>query len=331
MQPRKVCLHLLACVTMALALMLCACGDADMNGGRRRVSMRLPIPVADAAFVPYYLAQDEGYFRDEGLDVQIEPGSAELNPVKMVAQGTDDFAVLGGPELLFSARARNVPLVAIGQIHKDADFVVLLTLAGSGLRSVQDLEGRDVGFFYGHISTDILHMLFRTTGVGVNEVDVGFDYSQLVGGNLAAQWAFRTTAGISLPARGVAVNVISPAEYGIHTQGHILVATDSTVERRPAVTAAFVRAVVRGIERSLESRQDALQAVLRRDPAFDPGVFERQMDVYDAAIRRNRRIAWIDSSDMAITKEQMVACELLAPEFDPEAAYTTAFVTASDE
>ena len=84
------------------------------------VSMRLPIPVVDTAFSPYYLAVDKGIFAKHGLNVKIEPGTPELNPVKMLAQGTDQFAVLGGPEILFSARSKGAQIVGTALLHKDA-------------------------------------------------------------------------------------------------------------------------------------------------------------------------------------------------------------------
>lgn len=91
------------------------------------VSMRLPIPVVDTAFSPYYLAVDKGIFAKYGLNVKLEPGTPELNPVKMLAQGTDQFAVLGGPEILFSARSKGAQIVGTALLHKDANFVTLLT------------------------------------------------------------------------------------------------------------------------------------------------------------------------------------------------------------
>jgi len=162
---------LIALVVISAALF--SLGNRPGNTALEEVSLRLPIPAADTAFAPYYLAIDKGIFAKHGLHVTLEPGSPELNPVKMVSQGIDQFGVVGGPELLFSARANGAPLVGIALLHKDSNLVVILTLKGSGITKVSDLQGIKVGFFYGHISTDILHMLFRKEGVDVQEVDVG--------------------------------------------------------------------------------------------------------------------------------------------------------------
>lgn len=290
------------------------------------VSLRLPIPVADTAFAPYCLGVDKGIFERHGLKVKIEPGTPDLNPVKMVAQQSDQFGVIGGPELLLSARAKNAPLVGIALIHKDSDFVTVISLKDSGITRVQQLEGKKVGFFYGHISTDILHMLFAKEHVKVQEVDVGFDYGPFLGGQLDGQWAFRTTAGISLPAKGIQLNVISPADYGIVTQGHMVITSEGMIRDRPDVVQRFTKALVESLAYSVDHPQEAIAATTARDPKFLPEVGGKQLAVYNPAIMRNRPLGWIDMGDMERTKNQMVSVGLLPADFDVAASFTTRFL-----
>ncbi|NEP59580.1 MAG: ABC transporter substrate-binding protein [Symploca sp. SIO2G7] len=290
------------------------------------ISLRFPIPVADTAFAPYYLGVDKGFFSNNGLNVKLEPGTPELNPVKMLSQGTDQFAVLGGPELLFTAKSKEAPLVGIALVHKNSDFVVVVSSKNSGITQLSDLQGKKIGFFYGHISTDILRMLFKKENVKVEEVDLGFDYSQLIAGKLPAQWAFRTTAGITLPAKGVELNFISPADYGIKTQGHVIVTTEKMIQEQPEVVQAFVNAVLEATAYSLEHPQESIEATVKRDPNFQPSVGEKQLEIYNAAIKRNSKIGWITQEDMDKTKEQMLTVDLIPSTFEVQSAYTTQFL-----
>ena len=163
------------------------------------ISIRLPIPVVNGDFVPYYLAQDLGIFEKYNLKVKLEPGSPELNPVKMVGQGVDQFAIVGGPELLMTARSNNVAIKAIGLVHVNANFVTILTKKDSPYKKLSDLQGQKVGFNYGHISTDVLRSLFLQENIKVEEVDVGFNYNLFLADKLPAQWAFTTTAHLFPP------------------------------------------------------------------------------------------------------------------------------------
>lgn len=290
------------------------------------VSMRFPIPVVDTAFSPYYLAVDKGIFAKHGLNVKLEPGTPELNPVKMLAQGTDQFAVLGGPEILFSARSKGAQIVGTALLHKDANFVTLLTLKKSQITKLSELEGKKVGFSFGHISTDVLRMTFKKENINVQEADVGFDYGQFIAGKLDAQWAFRTTAGLALPAKGVEVNFINPSDYGIVTQGHVLVTSEKMIKENPKVVQAFNAAVLEAIAYSLEHPQEAIDAAIKRDPNFKKEVGEKQLEVYNAAIKRNSRIGDFAETDLLKTKDQMLSVGLIPKEFDVKSSFTSQFV-----
>ena len=174
--------------------------------------------------------------------------------------------------------------------------------------------------------TDILHMLFAKESVKVQEVDVGFDYGPFLAGKLDAQWAFRTTAGISLPAKGIQLNVISPADYGIVTQGHMMITSEAMIRDRPDVVQRFTMAVVESLAYSVDHPQEAVASTIARDPKFSPEVGGKQLAVYIPAIMRNRPLGWIDMADMERTKSQMVSVGLLPADFDVAPSFTTRFL-----
>lgn len=304
-----------------------SCGKQKTDSTElRKISIRLPIPVIDVAFSPYYIAIDSGLFKKEGLEVSIRPGTPELNPVKMVSQGIDEFGILGGPELLFMARSKGAPIKAFMQIHKDADFVVLLTLEESEITSLEQLQNKKVGFFYGHISTDILRILFKKENIEIEEVDVGFDYGQLLTGQLAAQWAFRTTAAISLHERGIKLKVIKPSDYEVKTQGHVIVASEELMVNDSDLVQKFTNAVLGAIKICLDNPDAAVQAAIKRDPNISVKIGQRQIDIYNQTIQNNKNIGWISLEDMEQTKAQMLSADLISPDFDVQASFDLKFL-----
>lgn len=319
------------CFAFAIAFGLsCGKGDRDpaAKPALRDVSFRFPIPVVEPGFSPLYLGQDKGIFANYGFNVRLEPGSPELNPVRMVAQGSDQFGQVGGPELLLTGRSRGAPLVGIISLHKDPDFVVLLTKKESGLTELEDLQGKRVGMFFGHISTDILRAMFELNNIHVTEVDVGFDYSQFIAGRIDACWAFRTTAGLSLPARGVEVNFISPADYGIPTQGHIVITTERLIREHPEMVQKFVNAYLDALAYQLDHREEAIEATVKRDPTTNREVAEKQLEYYERVTRANQPLGMINMEDMRDTYRRQVALGILPEEMNLEAAFDTSFVEA---
>lgn len=299
-------------------------------GSADTVSVRLPIPIIEAGQSPFYLAQDNGFYAAENLKVSFHLGSPEQNPVTMVASKADTFGVLGGPDTLLVARSRQLPLKAIAILHRNSNFPVLLTLADSGITKVSDLRGQKVGFFYGHISTDVIRNLFRKEGVPIQEVDVGFDYTRLVDKQLAAQWAFRVTAGLDLPARGVDINVINPADYGIRTHGYTIFAHEDTLREKPEMVERFLRATLRGVDHAVKYPQEANAAILARSPAVESTLNLERQKMYNAVTSASAKypLGYMDRAMWQETYDRLSEEGVLESEFDLSEAYTLSFLRA---
>lgn len=315
-------------------MLLCGCDSsaqktpATSTAKDTKVSLRFPIPIVESGQATFYIAQDKGFYTQEHLDVQFNMGSRELNPVKTVATGQDTFGLLGGPDTLLVARSKGQPLVAIAVIHRNSNFPCLLTLKKSGITKLSQLEGKKIGFFYGHISTDVLHNLLHKNNIHYTEVDVGFDYSQLITGKIDAEWAFTVTAGLDLPAKGIEVNVISPADYGIVTQGYTIFATEKTIKERPDTVLRFLRASLRGVKYTVEHPKEANQSVLKRDPTLDPALSLKRQMAYNAVTSDSDRYppGYMDREMFQSTYDRLIEEKVIKEPFDVSTAYTTEFL-----
>lgn len=293
-----------------------------------KISVRFPIPIIEAGQTPFYVAQDKGYYADENLDVKFEMGSRELNPVKTLATGQDTFGVLGGPDTLLTAISKEQALKAIAIFHRNSNFPALLTLKSSGITKLEQLEGKKIGFFYGHISTDVLRNLLRKNKIKYTEVDVGFDYNQLITGQIDAEWAFTVTAGLELPAKGIEVNIISPADYGIITHGYTIFALDKTLQEKPELTLKFLRATLRGVKDTVENPDKAIQSLLKRDPKLNPELNLKRLKAYNTVTSNSNEYppGYMDKEMFQTTYDRLVEEKVIANPFALNKAYTTKFL-----
>ena len=300
----------------------------DPTGQATTISVRFPIPIIEAGQSSFYIAQDKGYYAEENLNVQFQMGSRELNPVKTVATGQDMFGVLGGPDTLLVARSAGQPLTAVAVLHRNSNFSCLLTLKSSGVARLEQLRGKKIGFNYGHISTDVLRDLLRKQKIPFTEVDVGFDYNQLIAGKIAAEWAFTVTAGFDLPAKGVAVNIISPADYGIVTDGYTIFATGSTISSQPNVVTRFVRATMRGVRYTVAHPEEANDALLKRDSTLDKALSLKRVLAYNAVTSDSDRFppGYMDREMFQRAYDRLAEEKVIQHPFDPGDAYTTQFI-----
>lgn len=318
-------------IVAILAVFLSQCSkapDEASSEGKDKISVRFPIPIIEAGQTTFYAAQDKGYFTDENLDVKFETGSRELNPVKMVISGRDDFGILGGPDTLLVARSKGQPLKAIAVIHRNSNFPCLITLKSSGITKVEQLQGRKIGFFYGHISTDVLRNLLRRNNVKYTEVDVGFDYNQFITGKIDAEWAFTVTAGLELPAKGVQINFINPADYGVVTHGYTVFATEETLKKKPEVVLRFLRAALKGVRYTVENTEDALESLLKRDTNLEKDLNLKRQNAYNTVTSNSREFpaGYMDRKMFQETYDRLVEEKVIESDFDVSEAYTTEFL-----
>jgi len=322
---------LLGCfiLLMSFIFTLTNCTREKSEGtAKAKISVRFRIPIIEAGQTTFYVAQDKGYYDEENLEVTFEMGSRELNPVKMVAAEQNDFAILGGPDALLTAISKGEPLKCIALIHRNSNFPCLITLKSSGITKVEQLQDKKVGFFYGHISTDVLRNLFRRTKVKMTEVDVGFDYNQLITGKIDAEWAFTVTAGLELPAKGVEINFISPADYGIVSHGYTIFATEKTIKERPDVVLRFLRASLKGVKYTVENPEDAVKSLLKRDPNLEPELNLKRQLAYNAVTSNSEEYppGYMDKLMFQETYDRLVEENVIQDTFDVSKAYTTEFL-----
>ncbi|OSN11584.1 nitrate ABC transporter substrate-binding protein [Lonsdalea iberica] len=103
--------------------------------------------VPQAQFAGYYVAQEKGYYQDEGLDVVIKPGGTDISPVQVIAGKSADVIVNWMPDAL-AAREAGVPLVNIAQIF-DRSGMMLTCKKSSGVSTPADLKGKTLGVWFG--------------------------------------------------------------------------------------------------------------------------------------------------------------------------------------
>jgi NitT/TauT family transport system substrate-binding protein len=295
---------------------------------RPLVSLRNPIPEISTGQTPLFMAAEKEFYAAEGLQVKFEQGGREVNPVAMVAVGNNDFGMVGGPETLLVGRGKGVPIKAIAVLHRNANFPCFITLKSSGITQLSQLAGKDVGFFPGHITSDVLRPLLKRNQISVNEVNVGFDYNQLITGMLAAQWGFTVRAALELPAKGVDINVLRASDYGIVTHGYTIFALQKTIDERPEVCEKLLRGIFKGIEYTIAHPAEGADLLLKLNPALNRSFIETSEPMFNAVLSHSAEfpMGYMDRSMFENTYGYLKEQGAIEKEFDVRDAYTTIFL-----
>ena len=105
--------------------------------------------VTQAQFAGYYVALENGYYDDEGLDVTIKSGGPDIAPPQVMAGGGADILIEWMPAALAS-REKGLNLVNIAQPFKSSGMM-LTCRKDSGISSPSDFADKTLGvWFYGN-------------------------------------------------------------------------------------------------------------------------------------------------------------------------------------
>ena len=135
---------------VAVVLLATACGgDSDSGGGgggqaSGPTKVRLQLQwVTQAQFAGYFAAADQGYYKDEGLDVQILEGGVDIVPQTVLAQGQADYAIAWVPKALAS-REQGAQITDVAQVFARSG-TLQVSFKDKGISSPSDLKGKKVG------------------------------------------------------------------------------------------------------------------------------------------------------------------------------------------
>lgn len=141
--------------------------------------------VTQAQFAGYYVALDQGFYEEEGLDVTILPGGPDIAPTQVLAGGGADVTVEWMPAAL-AAREKGLPMVNIAQPFKSSGMM-LTCWKDTGIAAPGDLANRTLGvWFFGNefpFMSWMSQLGISTDGKGESGVEVlkqGFNVDPLL-------------------------------------------------------------------------------------------------------------------------------------------------------
>ncbi|KAA9133931.1 ABC transporter substrate-binding protein [Microbacterium caowuchunii] len=116
--------------------------DADGDDALTPVTLQLQW-LPQGQFAGYFAAIDQGFFEEEGLDVEIIPSGGDIVPQDALAAGDVDYAIAWVPKVLGSIEA-GAELTNIAQIFQRSG-TLQVAWADSDITSVADFEGKKIG------------------------------------------------------------------------------------------------------------------------------------------------------------------------------------------
>jgi NitT/TauT family transport system substrate-binding protein len=225
---------------------------------------------------PYLLGVDKGFYKDEGLDVDVLEGKGVTSSMQLVASKQDTFTIVDPPSLMLGG-AQGMPVKTVAQIYQYSPNA-LISWKDQNILKPADLVGKTVATLQGDTTTTMLYALLAKNGIDRNAVhivasDGGTRNQTFLAKRAEAITGFTNDSYIGLAATTDGqVNYFAYSDFGIDTMGDGIAAHRDTITSSPRVVQGFVRASLKAYEYALNHPEEAIASLVKRSPSLKPEV-----------------------------------------------------------
>ena len=270
----------------------------------------VPLRLADTAFegsAPIYVAIEQGYFRDEGLDVSMTQTQAGWQNLKLLFEGQADLAMVADLPIAYTLVDRHkytnadyAPFVILANTLFNYGLSEALGMRDRGVLAPKDLEGRTVAVHRGTTTDFFFDVFAKTHGLDESRIKVidlptRKHLAALESGEVDAAFSFR---GDTLEQKRVlgarAQSLRTPISY---STAWLVVALKAYSKEHPDELAAFLRALRRAIDHMGTDPAAALQATVKHS-GYPPEVVKELLADYQFALSLSESLFSVLADEM---------------------------------
>jgi len=254
-------------------------------------------------FAGYYMAKELGYYENEGIHLEIRPGSSKVNVTEEVLSGRADFGV--GTSSLLIDYAAGKPVVVLGVIYQHSPLVLIMRTEKSSDTIEHVADGK---VMLEPNSGDLLAMLrragFKTedlelTGYPTTDIVELLEFSE----DPISISAYQTDEPYTLLKKNVSFSVLTPQTYGIDFYGDNFFTTRKTLEERKETALGFRRATILGWEAVMRDPQKAIALILEKYAS----AIDREKLQYEARVTRDLMTNLVKPGHMNLERWQHIS------------------------
>ena len=219
-----------------------------------------------------YVAKDNGFYKDLGLDVEIiQPSSGTSE--QLVATDKAQFGVSYQESVTF-ARLENVPVVSIAAViqHNTSGFAALST---KGIKDPSDFEGKKYGGWGSPIEKATLKALMDSVGADVEKVDIlssgATDFFASSEKDIDFAWIFAGWTGVEAKLNGIDIDYISLKDFAPELDYYtpIIITSEKNISENKELVEKFMKATKQGYEFAIKNPEESAKVLLDNAPELN--------------------------------------------------------------
>lgn len=281
-----------------------------------------------------HLAQNKGWFKEAGLDVDIQDGRGSGNTIQLVNAGQADVGQVQ-VGLVGSARAKGATIRSIATFQRRTDLCVLVD-KDLAVSKAADLRGKTVVVFAASPWTPFIDVYLKSAGLTRDDLKIDVVDPAALWGTYLAKRAdgLMSTVGSALPiaeqSRPSKCLLASDANIAFPAYG--LVAREDTIANKGAALRKLIQVEQRAWQHLRTNPDDGVKAMIaerpdaRLDPAVLLGQIKLTLDYFDTPASKGKPIGWQAQEDWEAALKSMEAAGVVNPGWKAADYYTNALI-----
>jgi NitT/TauT family transport system substrate-binding protein len=216
---------------------------------------------------PFYLGLARGYYREEGIDLDIQEGRGTGPTIQAVGAGSAQF---GYADLGTTIRAvtRGAPVHAVGVLIQTSPMA-LVGFAEKNIRTPKDLVGKTVAMTPGGAVDTVFQAFAKATGLKEGDYkvvsgDATTKRNAVIHGQADVCTGHINDQSIFIAdAAGKKVQNIMYADYGVNPVNNGIIVTKDTLTKQADLIRRFMRASTKAVEAAVKNPEEAIDALLK--------------------------------------------------------------------
>lgn len=255
----------------------------------------------------FFVAQDKGYFKAEGLDVEIDQGEGSAAPIAKVASGayTAGFGDINALIGMAAKRPAEAP-VAVEMLYNTPPFTIVVK-KDSPIKTPKDFEGKTIGGPANDGALKLFPAFAKLAKIDAGKVNLtnmapNLREQMLMRGQVDGIFGYVNTIRFSAKLAGIdpdkELRFINYDEYGLDLYSNALIFSRAFVKENPAAVKGFLKALNRAINETIANPETAMDYVMKREPLLKRDVEKERLLATIKAEMSHPEIAKIGLGDI---------------------------------
>jgi NitT/TauT family transport system substrate-binding protein len=227
--------------------------------------------VADTGYVPFLYADELGYYKEAGIEMEFEQGRGSMVTAQLIAQGKADIGYAdSGAAIKVAAKGGPIKIIAV---INQANSYGIVSLPDSGIKTPKDLEGKKIAVCPGCAQVPLLDALIAAQHldkVQIESVQESAFAGLLTEKNVDGVAQDPQTIMVPLAQKGVATQMMYFRDNGVALVSFGLIANTEKLQANPDLYKRFVAASLKGLAAAIKNPEAGVDALRKRYPDSAP-------------------------------------------------------------